>query len=352
MKKILLTGAMLMALSFSVNAQQVTYNFEDLTLGNIGTDVTGATDGQGGWYFSASNGQTNPTTTNLGVETFQIINNADDHGNVLQVTGPDGTSGGAYMWHEGATDVWTDRTDGNNVYNVTFDYYTGTPSASANAMQVQLYNEGYSKYIAGFLIDTSTLEIFGIADLPNTPATAPASLIRLGEAVPVLPEETWVRLSFSFNYEDGLVTFQGKDADGTDLFAGTVEGASIEVDPFELDFAAESFSDDNDEAAIGIFDNLKVEVAEDVIELSTKNIANSAKFAVYPNPTSNVVNVNSNDALVNAVNFTDLNGRIVKSAKFNGAADAQINISDLASGVYMMNISSDKGTTVKKIVKN
>jgi hypothetical protein len=78
----------------------------------------------------------------------------------------------------------------------------------------------------------------------------------------------------------------------------------------------------------------------------------ASNFKVYPNPTSNVVNVNSANALVNAVNFTDLNGRIVKSAKFNGAADAQVNISDLASGVYMMNISSDKGTTVKKIVKN
>jgi hypothetical protein len=77
-----------------------------------------------------------------------------------------------------------------------------------------------------------------------------------------------------------------------------------------------------------------------------------ANVSVYPNPSSNVVNVNSASALVNAINFTDLNGRIVKSAKFNGAADAQVNISDLASGVYMMNISSDKGTTVKKIVKN
>jgi len=77
-----------------------------------------------------------------------------------------------------------------------------------------------------------------------------------------------------------------------------------------------------------------------------------ADVKVYPNPSSNVVNVNSANALVNAVNFTDLNGRVVKSAKFNGAADAQVNISDLASGVYMMNISSDKGITVKKIVKN
>jgi len=77
-----------------------------------------------------------------------------------------------------------------------------------------------------------------------------------------------------------------------------------------------------------------------------------SNFAVYPNPTSNVVNVSANKALVSGVNFADLNGRVVKTAKFDGVAEAQVNISDLASGVYMMSISSDKGTTVKKIVKN
>jgi len=77
-----------------------------------------------------------------------------------------------------------------------------------------------------------------------------------------------------------------------------------------------------------------------------------AQFSVFPNPTSNVVNVNGSNALVNGVNFTDINGRTVKTVKFNGVTEAQVNISDLASGIYMMSISSDKGTTVKKIVKN
>ncbi|WP_116787458.1 T9SS type A sorting domain-containing protein [Flavobacterium psychrotrophum] len=77
-----------------------------------------------------------------------------------------------------------------------------------------------------------------------------------------------------------------------------------------------------------------------------------SNIAVFPNPTSNVVNVASAGALVNNVAVTDLNGRTVKSAKFDGVTNAQVNISDLASGVYMMTISSDKGTSTKKIVKN
>ncbi len=79
----------------------------------------------------------------------------------------------------------------------------------------------------------------------------------------------------------------------------------------------------------------------------------ASKFSVYPNPASNVVTVNSNDnILVSGVEIVDINGRTVKTAKFDGVSSAQINISDIASGIYMMNISSDKGTTTKKIVKN
>ncbi|OIQ15352.1 MAG: hypothetical protein BM557_11595 [Flavobacterium sp. MedPE-SWcel] len=86
---------------------------------------------------------------------------------------------------------------------------------------------------------------------------------------------------------------------------------------------------------------------------ATVNGVDSSKFAVYPNPATNVINIaNADNALVNGVELVDLNGRTVKSMKFDGAVEAQINISDLANGMYIMNISSDRGTVTKKIVKN
>ena len=98
-------------------------------------------------------------------------------------------------------------------------------------------------------------------------------------------------------------------------------------------------------------------ILDDVVvttgELGTSNNALASQFSVYPNPANNVINIaNAENILVNAVSIVDINGRTVKSVKFDNVASAQINISDLATGVYMMNISSDKGTTTKKIVKN
>lgn len=81
------------------------------------------------------------------------------------------------------------------------------------------------------------------------------------------------------------------------------------------------------------------------------NSFNESKLAVYPNPTSNLINIsNELGAVINTVEMTDLNGRVVKSAKVN-ATEGQISISDLAAGVYMMRISTDQGTAVKKVVK-
>lgn len=82
-------------------------------------------------------------------------------------------------------------------------------------------------------------------------------------------------------------------------------------------------------------------------------VFSSSALSVFPNPTNGVVTIaNSDNILVNGVTVADLNGRTVKTASFAGVTEAQVNISDLSAGVYMMTISSDKGTTTKKIVKN
>jgi len=79
----------------------------------------------------------------------------------------------------------------------------------------------------------------------------------------------------------------------------------------------------------------------------------AAALAVYPNPANNVINVsNAENILVNGIQIVDLNGRTVKSVKYDGVTEAQVNISDLANGMYLMTVSSDKGSMTKKIVKN
>lgn len=75
-------------------------------------------------------------------------------------------------------------------------------------------------------------------------------------------------------------------------------------------------------------------------------------ISIAPNPATEFINVtnSSNNSILNIV-LTDLNGRIVKNIKVENKNDNQINISDLSSGIYMMKIVSDKGTSTKKVIK-
>ena len=76
------------------------------------------------------------------------------------------------------------------------------------------------------------------------------------------------------------------------------------------------------------------------------------QFTVYPNPATDVINIaNATANPVNNVQVVDLNGRVVKNLNFNAVTEAQINISDLSAGMYMMNVTTENGMVTKKIVK-
>ncbi len=87
------------------------------------------------------------------------------------------------------------------------------------------------------------------------------------------------------------------------------------------------------------------------VPLSVEEVSESS-FSVYPNPASNLITLSNNiNVLVNNVSVTDLNGRVVKNVKVDNLSVIDINVTDLSAGMYIMTISSDKGSVVKKIMK-
>jgi|SRR5690606_13235709 len=78
----------------------------------------------------------------------------------------------------------------------------------------------------------------------------------------------------------------------------------------------------------------------------------SSKFSVYPNPTNGQIFLSNAEGIsVNKISMTDLNGRVVKTVNLGDVTEASVDISDLSAGIYMMNISSEQGKAVKKIVR-
>lgn len=81
---------------------------------------------------------------------------------------------------------------------------------------------------------------------------------------------------------------------------------------------------------------------------SAVNEVLESQFNIYPNPTNDVLNIESGNETVTHLELTNLLGEVVLQPCFNHNA---INISTLSPGVYMLNIATKNGYVSKKIVK-
>ncbi len=83
--------------------------------------------------------------------------------------------------------------------------------------------------------------------------------------------------------------------------------------------------------------------------LSVKNLA-AMGISVYPNPTSATLTINSKLEMVKSVQIKDVSGKVVYTASPN-ALQSELNVSELTNGFYLVEIATEKGTSVARIVK-
>jgi hypothetical protein len=91
-------------------------------------------------------------------------------------------------------------------------------------------------------------------------------------------------------------------------------------------------------------------VSMDNVILGTDDVT-APEFAVYPNPATDMLTIANATMLINNITIADLNGRTIKSMKFDDVSKAQVDLTGLSAGIYLMMVASDKGTVTKKIVK-
>ena len=347
MKKLLLLFSLSIAgVSFAQDVL-VNENCETLTIGNVSTDLTGATAGQNNWstYVSST---ANPAGQ---LSDFQVISVGGVNGKAFQLTGSAaGTAATRYLSQDISTG-WANRTTGNDILNAEYDFYSGPASTSLNSMRILIYDTTGTQILCGLSVKLSTSVIQGVCYYDNSAASGGSIanyLIGLASTAPTVTPNTWYRFGVSFDYNTGDVTFREVNQG---LFDVTITGAAVGSDPLELDLTAGTTTG-NAVAGVGVFDNINCYTSATDILLGAKanSVANN-KFTVYPNPVKDVVTISNTEASISAIEITDLNGRVVKNMNVTSISDVQVTVSDLSQGVYMMKITSDKGTATKKIIK-
>ena len=72
------------------------------------------------------------------------------------------------------------------------------------------------------------------------------------------------------------------------------------------------------------------------------------KVEIYPNPAGNTVTIRANDDSPLRMAVMDMNGRVVLESRQD--TSVPIDVSQLLRGAYFVRITTDEGTTVKKLI--
>ena len=83
--------------------------------------------------------------------------------------------------------------------------------------------------------------------------------------------------------------------------------------------------------------------------LALTPLAQNNTLKVYPNPTSGLLNIES-DLAIKSVQMYNTIGQLSKMITVVQSNNLQIEVSDLAKGLYMLAIETDKGLTTQQVI--
>lgn len=163
----------------------------------------------------------------------------------------------------------------------------------------------------------------------STPAASAATNLLTWNFTDLKPFETrTIQIQFYMNFDgSGTVLQQGDILS----YVGTISSSLTEETPIDNTFTLNLFYSS--------------------VVLSNPNPLFSTYFALYPNPTHDILNIKTkSDVLIEGIAVYNLLGQSVYQTK-DISGDAVINVSDLANGAYIIKIFSDKGIYNSRFIK-
>ncbi|WP_264561810.1 T9SS type A sorting domain-containing protein [Flavobacterium sp. N2155] len=364
MKKILLIITTLLGV-YNLTAQVLyTENFNNYPVGNIGTDYNGTVSGVGGWFTKSVNVPiyNTPLTNN----DYKIVAEANK-GNVAQI-GPLTKKGEANrtLFRTDLNTYWQQRTAGNNVFKCSFDLYVDDSYISStppsDPIRIILYSkEGgltrfsyeprYHRFGAGFDFSRGNFNR----------GSGEAVLVSPGTPLQPPPMGSWITVEMYIDYDNNKAYFSIPTLNYTNVknIAFTLELGGLDTEgnplpddsPVELVFFYTKSGDVDGTFYTPKIDNINL-VAQNTVPTLATTEQLAAKFNLYPNPASNVVNItNAENMQIQQITVYDVAGKQLSTQTYNNETDIQLNVEHLASGTYMLHLQTNQGTAVKKLVK-
>ena len=90
-------------------------------------------------------------------------------------------------------------------------------------------------------------------------------------------------------------------------------------------------------------------VASSGVSLSTTSFSNAARLSIYPNPVRNSITIDS-DTVIKEIKISNVLGAVIYKSQPK-SNKVTVDIESYTSGVYMISVDDDLGSTTKKIIK-
>lgn len=330
-KQVLFVATLLFATQLTTAQVLYSENFDNLTLGNVGTDFTGNTPGQGGFH-TFSNAISFPS--DAGNKYFRIINETG-RGKVLEMEGLP-SSGLNYLQKRNIDVLWNTRTPGNDILKIEYDFFTGDNTNVTNS-----YHHFCIRSDNNFDYVSSSLGFFSYLqqqEVVNFGAFSTCNNITNGSIT--LPKNTWTKLIYYLDFQNKKVYFHIPTLNL--IVRCNLASNSIAKSFFFLLRGSG--------IALYKFDNFVIS-AVDTPPLSVQDFI-SNKFNLYPIPSKNIINITNNENIgVEQVTIFDVNGKLIDTKIFGKESKVQLDVDAFAAGTYLLHIETTEGTAVKKVVK-
>ncbi|UUV22472.1 T9SS type A sorting domain-containing protein [Paenimyroides aestuarii] len=352
-KKLLFAATLAMCNNFLTAQVLYSENFDNLTVGDVSTDLTGQTPGQGNWYTIYDNSSPNATPN-----WFQIQTEASK-GKVITLQSPaPPIFGNTALQQRNIDQLINNRTQGNDVIKFEVDFYTGSQNNETIHKRVMVSltnnnnnNMASSRQIASFTFISNTGEFYGGINNGNS-GMAYTQKVVLGKNKQdlFLSFNTWVKCIFYANYTNKKIYFEIPSLN----IVVMNDFLNLDSDPKPLNkFIPKSimmFSDNKQVTTTNKFDNIII-TALNSVPLGVSEFLDD-KFNIFPNPAIDIVHITNTDHIaIDKISVYDVSGQIIKEESYTAESDIQLNVESLQSGTYLLKLKTKHGTAIKKMIK-
>ncbi|SEL22947.1 Por secretion system C-terminal sorting domain-containing protein, partial [Aquimarina amphilecti] len=270
--------------------------------------------------------------------------------NLTNETGIDFTFGAAEV---GATYNYLFESDGGGT-NVTGSGVIATATDQITGINLSGLNDGLITLIVTLTDALGNTESISAVDVRTKDTTPPTISISSTEPNPTSNSSFEITINFNeditgFDISDIIVgngtaaNLSGGGLSYTATITATTPGTiTVDINPNSVNDLSGNGNTVATQFSI-VYDNL--------LDVNDETLANA--LTVYPTPSNNIINITGAIGLeIERTEIFDIRGKLILSQKLNSSSIINtIDISSIRSGLYLITIYSETGSTTKRIVK-